>query len=93
MTYSIPVWKMIVNSIKQSNRSAEYMTIDEIKKLVKTNYEKEDVKPRTIELQTIFHCVNHQGNKHGGRLHETNPLFTTDGTGKFRLLKENEKKN
>lgn len=92
MKYSIPVWKMIVNSIEQSNKKKEYLTINEIRKLVSINYPKENVNPRTIELQTIFHCINHPGNKHGGGLHEKNPLFRTD-VGKFKLLTKEERKN
>lgn len=91
--YSLPVWQMIVNSIEKSKKSDEYLTISEIKKLVALTFTKENVNPRTIELQIIFHCVNHPGNKHSGGLHEKNPLFTTDGKGKFRLLTEIEKKD
>lgn len=84
--YSIPVWKMIVEAIKKEKKTKDFLTISQIKNLVKTHFDNENVNPRTVELQTVFHCVNHLGNKHGGGLHEKNPLFEYDNKGKFRLL-------
>lgn len=91
--YSIPVWQMIVKSFKKEKKSKDYLTIPQIREIVISNFATENVNRRTIELQTIFHCVNHSQNKHGGGLHEKNPLFTTDGKGRFRLLTEKEKKS
>ena len=90
--YSIPVWQMIVKSIQKEKKTKDFLTILQIRKLVISNFGNENVNPRTVQLQTIFHCVNHPQNKHGGGLHEKNPLFTTDGKGKFRLLANREKK-
>ena len=86
--YSIPVWQMIVQTINSDSLSKKYLTIPEIKKLVRESFSDENVNPRTIGLQTIFHCVNHPQNKHGGGLHESNPLFETNGSGGFRLIKK-----
>ncbi|EPA06519.1 hypothetical protein BG20_I1687 [Candidatus Nitrosarchaeum limnium BG20] len=45
----------------------------------------------TLRLQTIFHCVNHPGNRHDiSKRYERNPCFHTDGKGKFRLLSNSE---
>ena len=82
---------MIVNSIEKNGKSKEYLSISEIKRLVNITYSEENVNPRTVHLQTIFHCINHPGNKHGGRLHEKNPLFITNSKGRFKLLAKNEK--
>jgi len=89
--YSIPVWQMIVKSIQKEKRNKDYLSPKEIEKLVQNNFSNENVNPRTIGLQLIFHCVNHPGNKHGGGLHKKNPLFTTNGKAGFRLLTEKEK--
>lgn len=83
---------MIIKSIQKEKKTKEYLTIPQIRELVTNHFPNENVNPRTVELQTIFHCVNHPQNKHGGGLHEKNPLFTTDGKGRFRLLTEKEKK-
>ena len=86
--YSIPVWQMIVQTINSDSLSKKYLSIPEINKLVRESFSDENVNLRTIELQTIFHCVNHPQNKHGGSLHKSNPLFETNGNGGFRLLKK-----
>ena len=83
--YSIPVWKMVVESIKKEGKTNVPLTIFQIKELVRKYFKNENVNPRTIELQIIFHTVNHPGNKHGGGLHEKNPLFTFKKE-KFKLL-------
>ena len=89
--YSIPVWQMIVKSIPDDGKSKNFLQSSEIQKLVLKRYSNENVNPRTIGLQTIFHCIDHPGNKHGGGLHLKTPLFTTNGKGGFKLLTEKEK--
>ena len=85
--YSIPVWQMIVQTINSDSLSKKYLTIPEINKLVTQHFPDENVNPKTIGLQTIFHCVNHPQNKHGGGLHESNPLFETNERDEFRLIR------
>jgi hypothetical protein len=71
--YSIPVWKMIVESIKKEKKTNEFLSKSEIQQIVSKHFATQNVNPRTIDLQIIFHCVNHPGNKHGGGLHEKIP--------------------
>jgi hypothetical protein len=87
--YSIQVWKMIVSVFKKEDK---YLTLKDVAKRVHDMYPDENVKKPTIRLQTIFHCVNHPGNKHdSSKRYERNPLFYTDGKEGFRLLTEAEK--
>ena len=85
--YSIPVWQMIVQTISSESPPDNYLPIPEIIRLVTQHFPDENVNPRTVELQTIFHCVNHQQNRHGGGLHESNPLFETNERDEFRLIR------
>lgn len=88
--YSVQVWKMVVSTF---NKADTYLTLREIVERVNHLYPNENVKKPTIRLQTIFHCVNHPGNKNDtSKRFERNPLFFTDGKDGFRLLTEAEKR-
>lgn len=91
--YTIPVWRMIVGSLKKSGLEGDFLTNKEIADAVHRYYENEDVKDSTIRLQTIFHCINHPSRFHSaGQVWKTNPLFIMDEYGRFRLLTEEERK-
>jgi len=88
--YSIPVWRMIVLTFEK-NDLKKYVTVKEIVERIRTLHPTENVNKMTIQLQTIFHCVNHPGNKHDiSKRFERNPLFYTDGKNGFRLLSKIE---
>jgi len=90
--YSIPVWKMIVESIKKEGLHEKSLTFKEIISLVQNNYSNEHVNTNTIRLQTISHTVNHHGRIHFSGSWKTNPLFITDQSEKsFRLLTDEER--
>ena len=89
--YSIPVWQMIVSSFEKKDPNKS-VAIKKIVERVDALYPNENVNKSTIRLQTIFHCVNHPGNKNDvSRRYERNPLFFTKGNDFFRLLTEKEK--
>lgn len=88
--YSKPVWKMIVETFENTDPS-KYVDLTEIASRVKTSFSNDNVNKMTLRLQTIFHCVNHPGNRHDiSKRYERNPCFFTDGKGKFRLLTNSE---
>ncbi|EIJ65759.1 hypothetical protein BD31_I0844 [Candidatus Nitrosopumilus salaria BD31] len=88
--YSKPVWQMIVDTF-QNNDSQEYADLKEISSRVKIEFPSDDVNKMTLRLQTIFHCVNHPGNRHdASKRFERNPQFHFDGKSGFRLLAPNE---
>lgn len=88
--YSVQVWKMIESVFKEDDN---YLTLKEISDRIHNLYPNDNVNKMTIRLQTIFHCVNHPGNKNDtSRRYERNPLFFTDGKESFRLLTDAEKK-
>lgn len=90
MPYSVQVWKMVASAFTKEDT---YLTLKEIVDRINRLYPNDNVKKPTIRLQTIFHCVNHPGNKNDtSKRFERNPLFFTDGKEGFRLLTDAEKK-
>jgi len=81
---------MIVETF-ESTEPNKYVDLGEIALRVKKSFSSDDVNKMTLRLQTIFHCVNHPGNRHDiSKRCERNPCFHTDGNGKFRLLTDSE---
>ena len=75
----------------ENNESESYADLKEIASRVKTAFPSDDVNKMTLRLQTIFHCVNHPGNRHDiSKRFERNPCFYYDGESGFRLLTKNE---
>lgn len=81
---------MIVETF-ENTEPEKYVDLKEISSRIKTEFSSDDVNKMTLRLQTIFHCVNHPGNRHDiSKRFERNPCFHYDGKMGFRLLTKSE---
>jgi hypothetical protein len=90
--YSIPVWQMDLEAMKQLDGDNRWVKIQEVKRKVKELYPEENVNDGTINLQIVFHTINH-----GSRINSPSnqfinrPLFKYDKNKGFMILSEEEK--
>lgn len=90
--YSIPVWQMDLNALKELGGDKRWISLKDIRKKVHEAYATEKVKDSTINLQLSFHSINHSSRIHSpSKQWMTRPLFKTDNNGRFMILSEDEK--
>jgi hypothetical protein len=90
--YSIPVWQMALNVLKELGGDKRWVSLKEIKRKVHEAYPTEKVKDSTINLQLSFHSINHSTRVHSpSKQWMRKPLFKTDNSRRFMILSEDEK--
>lgn len=90
--YSIPVWQMDLNAMQELNGDHRWVSPKEVERKVHEMYLNENVKSGTIQLQLVFHTINHSSRVNSpGSQWIRNPLFKTDNQGRFLILSEEEK--
>lgn len=90
--YSIPVWQMDLNALKELGGNKRWISLKNIRKKVHEAYSTEKVKDGTINLQLSFHSINHSSRFHSpSKQWMIRPLFKTNNSGRFMILSEDEK--
>jgi len=90
--YSIPVWQMDLNAMLKLNGNQRWISPKEVERKVHEMYPNENVKSGTIQLQLVFHTINHGSRVNSpGNQWIRKPLFKTDNQGRFMILSEEEK--
>jgi len=90
--YSVPVWNMDFEAMKELGGEKRWVTIPELKRKVKEMYPEENVNDSTINLQVVFHTINHSSRINSPCNQFLNrPLFKYNNNKGFMILSEDEK--
>ncbi len=91
--YSKYVWKMCQEAAKELDGEHRWLHPSSIKRKVKEMYPSDEVNENTIYLQILCHTINMKSRKNYPSVPwKKNPLFVTDGRGRYKLLTDEEKK-